>query len=358
MVGMSERRPPVEHSTSVDAAPGDGARRLFSRRAALGALGACGLLAVGAGVTAATRSTRPPPTPLLRQAVWGAYASREPWPDDQSHFDLERLIGARLPVMSWFLTWSVSWPNVGATQAAAGKYDLQIAWQPELDDDTPIKFTDIVAGKYDAYLTRFFTAAKNHPGRVVIRFAHEMNGNGYPWSVSYTGAEGRCVNSPAEYIAGWRYVVNFKRRMNAGNVFFSWCILSNDKGGVPAERYYPGNDYVQILAVDIYNGYNGGWQDPAQAIAPSYNRLAALSGTKPIWIGELGCRETSPTERHSKAVWLQQLFGLTQFPRIAGVMFFHADRAYDWRLNSSPASLAVCRKAFRLPADTRWLSTA
>ena len=86
--------------------------------------------------------------------------------------------------MSWFLTWSISWPKLGGQQAAAGRYDLHIAWQPELDDDTPIKFSDIVAGVHDDYLTRFFTAAKNHPGQVVIRFAHEMNGDGYPWSAA------------------------------------------------------------------------------------------------------------------------------------------------------------------------------
>ena len=320
-------------------------RRVLSRRSALRSVGACGLLVAGAAVTGAASADASPPAPLISRAVWGAYASREPWPDEQAHFALERLVGVRLPVMSWFMTWSVSWPNLGGRQAAAGRYDLQIAWQPELDDDTPIKFTDIVAGKYDGYLTRFFTKAKQHPGRVTVRFAHEMNGDRYPWSASYTGPEGRCVNSPAEYSVGWRYVVDFKRRMGATNVPFAWCVMSNDKGGIPAEHYYPGNRYAQILSMDIYNGYNGGWQDPAEAISPTYHRLTALSPTKPIWIGEIGCRETTPAERHTKAAWLRELFALTQFPRISTVMFFNAARAYDWRLNSSPAALAVCRPA-------------
>ena len=319
--------------------------RSFGRRAALLSIGSSVILAAGRA-TAAAGSAVPTAAPLLKQAVWGAYASREPWPDAQAHFELERLLGARLPVMSWFLTWSVSWPDLGGRQAAAGRYALQIAWQPELDDGTPVKFTDIVAGKYDRYLTRFFAAAKRHPGRVAVRFAHEMNGGGYPWSVGYVGPQGRCINSPAEYIAGWRYVVNFKRRVGADNVSFAWCVMSNDKGGIPAEHYYPGNEYVQILSMDIYNGYNGGWQDPADAISPTYHRLAALSPTKPIWIGEIGCRETSTVESHSKATWLSKLFTLNQFPRISTVMFFHAARAYDWRVNSSPAALAACRQAF------------
>jgi hypothetical protein len=40
------------------------------------------------------------------------------------------------------------------------------------------------------------------------------------------------------------------------------------------------------------------------------------------------------------------LFALTQFPRLQTVVFFNAERAFDWRLDSTPAALAVCRNAF------------
>ena len=329
--------------------------RQHTRRTALRVLGAGTAAGVVLGLEATVGSTPAAAAPLtlLDQATWGAYAYREPWPNCQAHFDLESALGTRLRVMSWFITWSVSWPNVGGQQAADGRYDIQIAWQPELDDDTPILFSDIVAKKHDAYLTRFFTKAKNHPGRVIVRFAHEMNGNGYPWSVAYQGAEGRCLNSPGEYVAAWRYLVDFKRRMGATNVLFAWCVMTNDKGGIPAEQYYPGNEYVQILSMDVYVGYGGGWQEPGAALSKTYNRLAALSPTKPIWVGEIGCREPTkaeagagPDPEHSKVEWLRKLFTLTQFPRITNVMFFHHEKAHDWRLNSTPEALAVCREAF------------
>jgi hypothetical protein len=48
---------------------------------------------------------------------------------------------------------------------------------------------------------------------------------------------------------------------------------------------------------------------------------------------------------HDRRPWLETLFATTEFPRITNVNFFHAARAYDWRLNSSQDALEVCRAA-------------
>lgn len=61
-------------------------------------------------------------------------------------------------------------------------------------------------------------------------------------------------------------------------------------------------------------------------------------------VAEIGSREAKPTEPHSKAVWLQQLFTETRFPRLTHVNFFSVDKERDWRLNSSLQALAVVRK--------------
>ncbi|TKV57672.1 hypothetical protein FDO65_16090 [Nakamurella flava] len=326
-------------------------RRVVLRAAGLGAAG----VLIGAGLS--TDSVARGGRNLLSRADWGAYASREPFPDCNSHFTLERMIGTRFPRMSWFSTWGVSWPGTGGEQAAAGGYDVLIAWQPTTDGRTPIRFTDLVAGRHDEYLERFYTRAANHPGKVVVRFAHEPNGTGYPWSVDFRGTTGKCVESTDEYVAGWRYVVDFYRRLlprlPRRNISFCWCITTRDRGTATAEQYFPGNDVVDVLAMDVYNGYGGYWASPRSLLAAPYARLTALGGDQPIWITELGCREPSKTENSgvrpdkskSKAQWMQQLFDLTDYPRIEAVYFFHAERAHDWRLNSSPEALAVCRSA-------------
>ncbi|MGI4893729.1 MAG: glycoside hydrolase family 26 protein [Janthinobacterium lividum] len=290
---------------------------------------------------------------LIDRLTWGAYAPREPFPDCSEHHALEALVGTRFEVMSWFLTWSVSWPRAGGLDAAAGGYDVQIAWQPELDDDTPIRFADVLAGVHDDYLVRFFTRAAAHPGRVTIRFAHEMNGSGYPWSVGYRGSGPGCLTSVEEYITVWRYLVRFQRSLGARNIRWAWCITTSDKGGIPAEDYYPGSDVVDVLAADVYVGYGGGWQSPGRAVQRVYDRLTPLHPSAPVWLSELGCREPSkdepgapPDPRRDKARWLEEFFGLTGFPRLSAACFFNASRAFDWRLESSPGALAAARQAF------------
>ncbi|OLT13408.1 hypothetical protein BJF78_03575 [Pseudonocardia sp. CNS-139] len=324
--------------------------RGITRRRLLGGIAAAGAVALAGCAPGAPYSAQVG-VPLVDRAVWGAYASTQPYPDCSAHFRLERLLGVRFPWMSWFFNWSVPWPTVGGEQAAAGGYDILLAWQPRLDRRR-VMFADVLAGDHDDYLTRFFRLAAAHPGQVMIRLAHEMNGTGYPWALGYRGENGSAVASTAQFVATWRYVVDFQRRVGGDNVRFQWCIMSADRGGVPAEEFYPGDEWVDTLGMDVYNGYHG-WQEPRAVIGYTYRRLTALNPDMPLWISEIGCREPRiremsgdpPVPGESKARWLETFFGLTEFPRITNVNFFHAARAYDWRLNSSPDALDVCRAA-------------
>ena len=69
--------------------------------------------------------------------------------------------------------------------------------------------------------------------------------------------------------------------------------MTNDKdGGEFPPEYFPGYEYVDILSMDVYDAtaVAGG---PGAAISKTYNRLTALSRSRPVWISELGCREPS-----------------------------------------------------------------
>lgn len=316
-------------------------------------------------LTAATASpllaacTREPPkraavddtTATLRDRVeWGAYASPEPFPDCGPHFDLEEVVGRRL-TMSWFSTWGLAWPDQGGREAAEQQRDIHFAWQPRLAGGEPARFYDIIAGRHDDYITRFFDAVATHPGQVTIRFAHEMNARSYPWSFGYEGE--RSVDSPAEYVAAWQYVVQAQRDSAADNVDWAWCISAADRDEVSAEDCYPGNDIVDVLAMDIYVGYGGNWQSAAGSLRRGYERLTALSDTAPVWVTELGCREPSKVENagvpvdpdHDKADWYRELFAITDYPRLSAIDFFHAEKEHDWRLDSTREVLQVVHDA-------------
>jgi hypothetical protein len=199
-----------------------------------------------------------------------------------------------------------------------------------------IPLPDIAAGKYDGYLRQAADAAKSMPfGEILIRFAHEMNGNWYGWS-----------GSPSAYVEAWRRVVTIFREQGASNVKFIWS-PNVDYGDYPMQPYFPGDAWVDYVALDGYNwgatGQGSGrWESLSSVFESSYDQLTRLS-SKPVMIAETSSSETGG----SKADWIREGFLKTipqQFPRVAAVIWFSRDQEDDWRVDSSPASLAAYRE--------------
>ncbi|RYF05883.1 MAG: hypothetical protein EOO40_09860 [Deltaproteobacteria bacterium] len=286
-------------------------------------------------------------TTFLENNQFGVYAPPAPFPNADAHYDFERLVGRKIPLMSWFSNWSLGMPKA-AEQAAASGHQLMICWLPQLNGGAPVKFQDILDGWWDDYITDFFTAAGRHPKNVTIRFGHEPNLGLYPWSANHQTA---CL-SAEQYRATWVYLWRLLDRLDLHpKVQLMWCMATSDKGGIPMEAYWPGWQYVGKMGIDIYNGHGAKrWWEARQLIKPWYDRFLNL-GSQPIWIAELGCREPSIDEvsqpadpTQSKGDWMSNLFALEEFPRITHTAFFQAVRANDWRVDSSPAALRVVRE--------------
>ena len=265
--------------------------------------------------------------PLVQRVTIGAYAASEPWPDLAAHYTLESAMGVKLPTMSWFQSWQNGWLATQSAVAAASGHALQIALEPVHDDRTPVLFAEILAGVWNTRLDRYFAGAAAHPFTVAIRMAHEMNLGQQRWSLVNPTP---CATSLNQWLDTWRYVVDRQRNIG-GNVKWIWCVNSMDLGGVAAESYWPGADYVDILAIDAYNGY-GPWTSAARVIKPMYDRITTLHPTAPVWLSEVGCRSVAQGEPWSKAQWYADLLTTSLFPRMTNVMFFNSAKEYDWRI--------------------------
>jgi beta-mannanase len=115
---------------------------------------------------------------------------------------------------------------------------------------------------------------------------------------------------------------------------------------VPAEswnhwtNYYPGDAYVDWVGMDAYNWGNSSscctWQSFSDLVTDLYNDYAT---TKPIIVPETASAEVGG----SKAAWIadlqQQLE--THFTAIKAVVWFDINKETDWRIASSPATLAA-----------------
>jgi hypothetical protein len=159
------------------------------------------------------------------------------------------------------------------------------------------------AGTYDttglnanAGLVGLAAACASYGKPMIIRLAHEFNGN---WCPSY----GQAFETAAQFVAGWQHVVTLFRTQGALNV--RWCWNPNvwgkpfdnaidptvaDGSGV---NWYPGDAYVDIVALDSYvDTEDGTLYTPLQRIQPCYATLSGLYA-KPFAMGEFGVTKDS-----------------------------------------------------------------
>ncbi len=197
-----------------------------------------------------------------------------------------------------------------------------------------ISLSDIAAGTYDRYLRRAADLARGLPFEVMIRFGHEMNGDWYPWS-----------GHPAAYRDAWRHIVTVFRQEDANNVKWVWS-PNVDQGSYPFGRYFPGDSWVDYVALDGYNWGTAGvgidqWQTLSQVFSSSYRTITQMS-SKPVIITETSSSEVGG----NKAAWIRDGFLRTipqQFPRVRAVVWFDRVMEQDWRVDSSRASLEAYR---------------
>jgi Glycosyl hydrolase family 26 len=195
---------------------------------------------------------------------------------------------------------------------------------------------DLAAGNYDSYLHKAAALAKTLPFEVMIRFGHEMNGDWYGWS-----------GNPSGYVNAWRHVVSVFRQDGATNVKWVWSPNVEYNGSYPFASYFPGDSWVDYVALDGYNWGTAGqgpnrWESLYEVFASSYAKITQLS-SKPVIFAETSSSEAGG----NKADWIRDGFLKTipqKFPRVAAVLWFDRNAEEDWRINTSSASLAAYRE--------------
>ncbi len=112
---------------------------------------------------------------------------------------------------------------------------------------------------YDAALA-FATNCARAALPIFLRFAHEANGDWYPWHPSYSEKMGITDTvSNESYIAAFRNFADLVHS-NAPNVALVWA-PNQGNGPEPMPYYedvYPGDEYVDWVGLSVYNGWSYG----------------------------------------------------------------------------------------------------
>ncbi len=248
-----------------------------------------------------------------------------------------RLAGERPSIEMWYEDFAQPAP-VSELNAVASRGAIPIiTWEPWLwggGVHQPAYALDrIAAGDHDAYIRSFAVGLRKWAKPVILRFAHEMNGDWYPW------AEGVNGNGPGDYVRAWRHVHDVVVAAGARNVSWMWSPNTLPTGTVALKSLYPGAAYVDAVALD---GYNWGttkswstWTSPSALFGRGLSALRSVAPGKPITIGETATAEAGG----AKPAWIRGLLRyLSAQPDVGAFIWFQMDKETDWRFNSSSAS--------------------
>jgi hypothetical protein len=100
-------------------------------------------------------------------------------------------------------------------------------------------------GDYDKYYVQVAeTLVRNGLGESVIRIGWEYNHAWFTW---------RAAGEPQLWVAYWQRIVTAMRSVPGAKFKFDWC-SGWSKGQIAPPEVYPGDDYVDIVGMDVYNG--------------------------------------------------------------------------------------------------------
>lgn len=265
----------------------------------------------------------------------GMYSPNAPG-DIMARQQVYALLGRTPDIWSWYQHWGL--PDTRRFSAAqcelTGTAIPMICWEPwnPLDpgDDT-WSLRSIIEGAHDTYIRSWARAIRRCRKPMLIRFAHEMNGDWYPWG----GENGRLHHAKA-----WERVVGHFRQMNAVNAGFVWNPNIACPGSTPLQDLAPDPATIDWIGLDGYNR-DGQMTEPALLFEPTMRELNGIFPGKPVVIAETGCAE-SP----HKAEWIAAMMDWAHFRSdVRALTWFNEHKEQDWRIDSNPAALAAFRKA-------------
>lgn len=325
----------MDRSRATDPLPVTTRIVTLSSRNVAAALAVVLLLCLTPGAAGAARPR--PSAPASRpDFLWGV--STPGGPTDLSQVRaLAREVGSAPRAVLYFQAWTAGAFDAAAAQSIADGGSVPVLtwepWDPARGAVQPEYALDrIAAGDHDAHIRTYARDVARWGGRLLLRFAHEMNGTWYPWSAAAGGG------SPAAHAAAWRHVHRLFQEEGATAVEWVWAANVSFPGSTPLASIYPGDDVVDWVGVDGYNGGTaldwGGWTGYQALFGPTLDELAAIT-SRPVLITETASAE----QGGDKAAWIADaLRRAGADSRIAGLLWFDHQKEADWRIHSSRRS--------------------
>ena len=279
-------------------------------------------------------STTPPPKPRLvttlptRTASYlGVFENGAPG-SYQPVSNFAKATRRHPNIALYFSNWQQNFNFRFARQARANHAVVLVQMDP-----FTARLSKIAAGKQDFYLKPFADQVRSFRYPVIISFAHEMNGNWYPWGVGKA--------TPRQFRRAWRHVVRVFREEKANNVTWLWAVHSIGANLKTLRSYWPGSRYVTWVGLD---GYYALPSDNFRYVFGNTIKVVRKLGTKPkpVLISETAVGKATGKQ----PAGIADLFAGIRHQRLLGMVWFDRHQTQDvhhqdWRLEGKPAAMAA-----------------
>jgi len=258
----------------------------------------------------------------------GAFIADRPLKEDILEF--KNAYGKKPFIVLVFLDWGRFVDNGVIEDVYGEDCRLMVTWEPwHAQIKTAIDYDGILRGEDDTYITAFAEKLKNIGKPLFLRFAHEMNGDWYPWSGLRVGAE--------KYVEVYRYIKDMFDAAGANNVKWVFSINSEDAPRTAENgflKYYPGDEYADFVGID---GYNWGdtkpwskWTTFEEIFKKCYTKVT-VNINKPVIISEFSSAETGG----DKALWIKEAVRcVKKWKRVKAFILFNVDKEAKWNFSA------------------------
>jgi len=321
------------------------------RGAAVFAVASVGLLAGLAGASSAAAAGRAPAS-----LYWGAQIGSEeaPWKMN-GVYKFQHRVDKGLSLIEFSSPFAdcssgscqlIPFPGLPLenirSYGAIPVFSWSSASSPAGREQPDFQLSDVISGRYDAFIRKFALAAKTWGHPFFLRFDWEMNGFWFPWNEGVNG------NQPGEYVTAWRHVHDIFTQVGANNVSWVWCPnVDLNSALIPLGSVYPGDSYVDWTAIDGFNWGNRrgspGWQTFDEVFHRTYKRIVRkVAPHKPMMLAEVA----SSARGGSKAAWIKNMLHRVRhsYRKIRAVIWYETeDRGAHWPLGSGNKAVRAFR---------------
>jgi hypothetical protein len=310
------------------------------------------IIAVAAGISVVTGSlvTAPAQTQAATSTepmTFGMFAGNTKTSSVQT---LESTVGRSYAYIRVYRSWDDAFPDTDINWMRSTGHSLFLSIKAKYKNGTNVSWQAIADAQPGsalyANMVRWATAIKAYGTPMYVAFNHEPDTSNSQRS-----------GTPTEFIAAWRKWVSVMRSENVTNARFAYTTAILNYSVSPtskkyAPKYYPGDAWVDDIAIDAYNMYckkkdgtfANPWRSLATLLTPFMTFVAEHPGI-PLVLAEFGSPE-DPNAPGRKAQWIadaQQLFKQPAYQRVIAISYWntvsHNYEGCDFRITTSTPAL-------------------